>query len=433
LPARAAVRYPHRVGLPDRESPAGANGSDAAPALEPTRALLRIAAALDLEGTLHAITEEARTIIGAHQSVTSMTLDATWAQGINAVSLSDKYAAWRSYDERPDGSGVYRVVCRTNHPMRLTQAELEAHPAWRGFGNSVARHPPMRGWLAAPLIARDGTNLGLIQLSDKYGSAEFTAADEAVLVELAQLASVAIERARAEDALRASLEELRRHEEKLRQLASEQVMLREAERKRLGFDLHDNVCQELVGIGILIESARQRLSPRVAGVDADLAKAVRYVNEVAEHLRLLARELQPMPLRDLGLDEGLRSLAASVASPETRVVSCIPTPVPPLDEEVAVAVYRVAQEALANARRHAAARLIELRLAADGDTLRLEVVDDGRGFDPGGRYEGIGLVGMEERALAIGGRLAVSSASGRGTTVALDCPLAPRRPSRARA
>ena len=117
------------------------------------------------------------------------------AKAVHAVSLSDKYAAWRTYDQRPDGSGIYRMVCQLNRPMRLTQAELEAHPAWRGFGTAAERHPPMRGWLAVPLTGRGGRNIGLIQLSDKYDG-EFSAADEAVLVELGRLASVAFEDSR---------------------------------------------------------------------------------------------------------------------------------------------------------------------------------------------------------------------------------------------
>jgi PAS domain S-box-containing protein len=136
--------------------------------------------------------EQARALIGAHQAITSTTVDQDWAQAITSVSLSAKYARWQSYDAPPDGSGIYAVVCRTNTAMRMTQAELEAHPAWRGFGSEASNHPPMRGWLAAPLVARNGHNIGLIQLSDKL-EGEFTADDEALLVQLAQVAAVALE------------------------------------------------------------------------------------------------------------------------------------------------------------------------------------------------------------------------------------------------
>src|SRR5437867_5375678 len=132
---------------------------------------------------LELITEKARELVGAHQATTSVAFGEDWTKALHAVSLSDRYAAWRTYDERPDGSGIYRLVCQLNRPMRLTQAELEAHPAWRGFGAAAERHPPMRAWLAVPLTGRGGRNIGVIQLSDKYDG-DFGAKDEATLVEL---------------------------------------------------------------------------------------------------------------------------------------------------------------------------------------------------------------------------------------------------------
>lgn len=164
-------------------------------------ASIAITAAPALPEALQQITESAREVVGAHQAITTLTRGSDWSQAVTALSLSDKYAAWRGYERKPDGSGIYAHLCRTNRPMRLTQPELEAHPAWRGFGPYAGEHPPMRGWLAAPLVARDGRNIGVIQLSDKV-SGEFDAEDEAALVQLAQLASVAVERADAEGALR---------------------------------------------------------------------------------------------------------------------------------------------------------------------------------------------------------------------------------------
>ncbi|MGM3308001.1 response regulator [Anabaena sp. WFMT] len=164
-----------------------------------TTAALTINFALSVEQLLQVITDQAASIIGTHQSITSMTIDENWAQAITAIYLSDKYAAWRNYDKKPDGSGIYACVCHLNRPMRMTQSELEAHPRWRGFGKEAENHPPMRGWLAVPLVGRDGQNIGLIQLSDKY-EGEFTEADEAILVQLAQMASVAIENARLYEA-----------------------------------------------------------------------------------------------------------------------------------------------------------------------------------------------------------------------------------------
>jgi PAS domain S-box-containing protein len=160
-----------------------------------TTAALAINSALSVEEVLQVITNQAASIIGTHQSVTSMTIDQNWTQAINTIYLSQKYAAWRDYDEPTDGSGIYACVCHLNRPMRMTQAQLEAHPRWKGFGKAADKHPPMRGWLAAPLVGRDGQNIGLIQLSDKY-EGEFTPSDESILMQLAQMASVAVENAR---------------------------------------------------------------------------------------------------------------------------------------------------------------------------------------------------------------------------------------------
>ncbi|MES2192657.1 MAG: PAS domain S-box protein [Pseudomonadota bacterium] len=151
-----------------------------------------------LDGMLQEVAEQARGVIGAHQSIVSLTLDNDWSQAINALSLSEKYAAYRDLREPPDGSGIYAMVCENNRVARMTQAELEAHPRWHSFGSYADKHPGMRGWLAVPLTGRQGQNIGLLQLSDKY-EGDFTLQDEYVAIELAQLASIAIENARLLD------------------------------------------------------------------------------------------------------------------------------------------------------------------------------------------------------------------------------------------
>jgi signal transduction histidine kinase len=226
----------------------------------------------------------------------------------------------------------------------------------------------------------------------------------------------------ADEALRRSLAVLREREEQLRLMGLRQTAVREEERKRLGFDLHEGVCQELVGIGILLESARQHGVSHVAG--DTLARAQTYLRAVSEHLRLLARELRPLQLADLGLGECLRTLAEGMANGHTSISVGVPSGVPRLAEETEVGVYRVAQEALANAVRHAEAEHVALTLETANGTLALEVRDDGRGFDREAlRSTALGLVAMEERAAAIGGRLDVATSPGTGTLVRLECPL----------
>lgn len=173
--------------------------------------------ALASDGIAEALVSEVRDILEVHQAVVSLTAGENWAQGITAVSLSDKYAAFRDYSVKTDGSGIYAEVCRTNRVMRFTQAQLEAHPAWRAFGSQARAHPPMRGWLAVPLIDRAGKNLGLIQASDKI-EGDFTEEDEAILVQLASIASNGFENARLYGSLQ---EQDRRKDEFLAMLAHE--------------------------------------------------------------------------------------------------------------------------------------------------------------------------------------------------------------------
>ncbi|WNG19490.1 PAS domain-containing protein [Cystobacter fuscus] len=148
------------------------------------------------EGMLRALALHARALVESHQAVVFLTEDQNRAQALSEVSLSEKYEPWREYAAKPEGSDLYAWVCERNQPVRMTRAELEAHPRWRGLGAHHHEHPPMRGWLAVPLVGRDGKNLGLIQLSDKLDGGDFSADDEALIVQLAQYTSGALENER---------------------------------------------------------------------------------------------------------------------------------------------------------------------------------------------------------------------------------------------
>ena len=158
-----------------------------------------------------------RDILEVHQAVISLTTDVSGAQAISAVSLSDKYAAYRGYRVPADGSGIYATVSRSNQPMRLTEAQLQSHPGFKGFGAEHGRHPPMRGWLAVPLKAHDGSNIGLLQASDKFDG-DFNEEDQAILTQLASIAATGFENARLYQSLQ---EQHRRKDEFLAMLAHE--------------------------------------------------------------------------------------------------------------------------------------------------------------------------------------------------------------------
>lgn len=133
-----------------------------------------------------------RRAIGAHQSAIAIVVQNDWTTVRKYFSLSQKYAEWADYKTPATGYGSHGWLIRQQSVIRLTQAELEAHPEWKQFGTEAGKHPPMRGWLAAPLLDSTGTSWGLAQLSDKY-EGEFTADDEAVFVGMVKLVSITLE------------------------------------------------------------------------------------------------------------------------------------------------------------------------------------------------------------------------------------------------
>jgi GAF domain-containing protein len=154
--------------------------------------------AASVDQVLRLTAELARNLVGAHQGAAALIVSDDWAHARKWFSLSTKYAPWFAYRTPAVGLGLHALVITDNKPLRLTQEQLEAHPAWRGFSSEAAKHPPMRGWLAVPLIGPDQHNYGLLQLSDKYGDADFTEDDERHLAQLAQLTAVALDMLRAQ-------------------------------------------------------------------------------------------------------------------------------------------------------------------------------------------------------------------------------------------
>lgn len=286
--------------------------------------------------------------------------------------------------------------------------------------SSVARQialPPHR----AQAVSRVKCAGGEVRWFEWEGTAVLDASG--LPIELQAVGRDVHERRLAEEALQASLATLRERERQLRLLAERQVSVREEERRRVGFDLHDGVCQEMIGIGILVESLRRRLAPGKDD-DATFERVTRYLNRLVEHVRNLAGELRPMLLADLGLEGSLRSLAVGSSSSAVAVRATFADVVPRLPESVELGIYRIVQEALANALRHAQPAHVDVTVAPGADELVVEVRDDGCGFDPDQRRaQALGLIGMEERAQALGGRLEVSSTPTVGTTVRVVLPM----------
>lgn len=193
----------------------------------------------------------------------------------------------------------------------------------------------------------------------------------------------------------------------------------EAERHRIAQELHDEVGQSLTVVLLGLKQVETR-------APAELVPELGAVRESArtglDDVRRVARRLRPGVLEDLGLASALAALATDFADHSAASVRRAFAPgLPALSPEAEVVVYRVAQEALTNAARHADAQAVELSLQKLGDSVLLEVRDDGRGFD--GLAEGSGLMGMRERAALVRAELSVISRPRHGTTVRLKVPV----------
>ena len=172
----------------------------------------RIAAAGSPDATLQEVTDQARLIIGAHVAATHTHPYVLWPNASVLVSISDKYRTLSVDAVASAGAAIYAHVMQSGCPLRVTRAELEAHPQWRDHHEDQLEHAPLRGVLAVSLAGQQGGTTGVIILSDKQ-QGEFTPEDEAVLIQLAQAASVSIENAARAKAQKASEERLRATQE----------------------------------------------------------------------------------------------------------------------------------------------------------------------------------------------------------------------------
>jgi len=193
----------------------------------------------------------------------------------------------------------------------------------------------------------------------------------------------------------------------------------ESERQRIAQELHDQVGQDLTVVLLGLKQLAARVPPETVD-DLELLRTSARAS--LDDVRRVARELRPGVLDDLGLTSALAALCSDFAAHGgTPVRRQLSPGLPDLGPERELVIYRVAQEALTNAARHAHAREVGLSLVRVADAAVLEVTDDGRGAQQ--VAPGAGITGMRERARLVGARLDVTSAPGRGTTVRLSVPL----------
>lgn len=316
---------------------------------------------------------------------------------------------------RPTGSGLLGLLLKRANPMHLN--DLGLHPASVGF---PPNHPPMQSFLGVP-IRRGETVLGSLYLTNKEGGGAFTEADAAAVEALSSYAAVAIH----------NLHFLARQ----RALVSGLIAAQEEERRAVAYDLHDGLTQYVMASHAHFESYRRAYKKdNRERAERELEQGLRYLKEAVVESRRLVNGLRSLALEDLGLAGALEQLVseekARAGWEEASFLHTIAGK--RYHKTLETTVFRVVQEALNNARKHAQTDRVCIVLlenwdpSINGAKLTLEVRDWGRGFVPeekAGDYAHLGLHSMVERVSLVGGTYLLQSAPGEGTTVQAAFPI----------
>jgi two-component system sensor histidine kinase UhpB len=218
----------------------------------------------------------------------------------------------------------------------------------------------------------------------------------------------------------AFLRMMRRLEAERRRAGSAALHAQEEERARVARDLHDEVNQSLTGLLLRLEAAREAAPPELEG---EIAETKALANQAMTELLSLARQLRPTALDDLGLAAAIGGQVEQLGRGEVDARLDVTGDFSDLGDDAQLVVYRVAQEALSNAARHSGASHVRVQLTrTETGGVVLDVADDGRGFAFDQAEGGLGIAGMRERALLVGGDLTIESRPNHGTTVRLTVP-----------
>ena len=316
---------------------------------------------------------------------------------------------------RPSGRGILGYLLTRTEPLRI--ADLTDHPSFAGFPGN---HPVMRSFLGVP-IRRGDQVLGSLYVTEKVGSLAFTEADEDGVQAVGSHAAVAIH----------NLQMLSRQ----KAMVSGLIMAQEEERRALAYDLHDGLTQFVMASHAHLETFRRALTNGDSGkATRELDTGLGYLKEAVIESRRLVNGLRSLALDDLGLAGALEQLLQEEKNRadwnDADLIHNIAGR--RFDKALETAVYRVVQEAVTNARKHAAAQRVRVVLLLgpdpqrDGDQLTLEVRDWGSGFVPEqkvGDYNHLGLHGMVERVSLMGGVYDLESYIGEGTRIRATFPV----------
>jgi signal transduction histidine kinase len=313
---------------------------------------------------------------------------------------------------------IVRDILASGAPVLIP--DVSAHPGW-----SLPRErPPEASWMGIPLFAR-GNVAGLFALSRR--EADYFREEHVKLAEaLSSQASVAVENA-------VLFEQMQASGLRMRALSRRLVEVQESERRHIALELHDEAGQALVSLRLGLRLLERQIAEG-GDVAGRVAELVETTDGILDGLHRLAADLRPASLDHLGLDTALRQHTQSVAAKSGLPVHYKARGFTSerLHQQVETGLYRVVQEAMTNVVRHARATRIDVLVERREDRVLVMVEDDGAGFDPALVQSGdhLGLLGMRERADALGGTMTVESAPGKGTTIVVEVPSADPDPDR---
>ena len=358
-----------------------------------------IAGLLSVDDALQVIVDHVRPLVGARYAALGI---------VGSDGLIERFiTSGMTLEERaligplPQGHGLLGLIISENRSMRI--ADIEVDPRRHGF---PPHHPPMHSLLGVP-IAVQGRSVGNLYLTDKLGAPEFSDQDQRLLETFAVHAGIAIENARL-------------HEQVQRLAVVD-------ERDRISKDLHDGIIQNLYAVGLSLEDVPELVREDPDEVERRVERAITSLHLTIRDIRNLIFGLRPELLSGVSLRDGL-----VVTVDEFRRHSIVDVeldadaPVDEPEQSVTAHLLGVTNEALSNIGRHSGATRAVIRLAVDGaGDLRLEIEDNGHGFDP--TVPGVmghqGMANMRSRATAIGATMDIRS-DDHGTTITIRRPSA---------
>jgi PAS domain S-box-containing protein len=255
-----------------------------------------------------------------------------------------------------------------------------------------------------------------------------------------RLALEVAQRRTAQEALQASEKRQRRlladsqhMRDQLRLLSHQLLLAQEDERKRISRELHDVIAQTLTGINLRLASFKLDVTMTTKDRERNITRVQQLVEQSVNVVHQFARELRPAVLDDVGVIPALHTLMKGFKEETGIQVSLTAfAAVEQINSDVKIVFYRVAQEALTNVARHARASRVDMSIQKVGDVVGMKITDNGKGLPQeslrhGNKNRRLGLLGMRERLEIIGGKFAIESVSGKGTTVTAQIPLATTR------